>query len=296
MANTYSQDWASHQPGCMIFLLDQSGSMASKFGQQQAGRDRRKCDMVATILNSFLNELITTNIIPKADGTSDVRPRADICVLGYEGSSIGSVLGGALAGRDFVSLPELQMNPVDIEMRKQKDTDDTGREYEVDVPFPIWVRPKAGGGTPMCAALQQAYGLAQQWSYTHADSYPPVIINVTDGAATDGDPTGISQQIMQITTNDGQALLFNVHITTLPDHPVAYPSRESDLPNDRYGHQLFAISSIIPESSRTLLQMLIGRDVPQGARGMIFNGDATSVRMMFNFASKPRTQPLDPNM
>jgi hypothetical protein len=29
---------------------------------------------------------------------------------------------------------------------------------------------------------------------------------------------------------------------------------------------------------------------------MIFNGDATSVRLMFNFASKPRTQPLDPNM
>src|SRR2546423_3040343 len=110
MANTYTRDWASYQPGCMIFLLDQSGSMSEQFGLTQAGRGRRKCDVVAMILNSFLNELITTNLIPRKDGTSDVRPRADICVLGYEGSNIQSIFSGALAGRDFVSLPELYMN------------------------------------------------------------------------------------------------------------------------------------------------------------------------------------------
>lgn len=292
----YTQDWASYQPGCMIFLLDQSGSMGSKFGPSQAGRNQRKCDAVANILNSFLNELITTNLIPKADGTSDVRPRADICVLGYEGSHIESVLDGALRGRDFVSLPELQLNPTDIEIRKQKDTDDTGREYEVDVPFPVWVRPKAGGGTPMCAALQHARDLAYSWATGHPDSYPPVIINVTDGAATDGEPTNIAREIIQISTSDGQALLFNVHITTLSDPPTAYPLSENELPNDKYARLLFSVSSIIPESSRALLEQLLGRPVPQGARGMIFNGDATSVRLMFNFASKPRTQPLDPNM
>jgi hypothetical protein len=292
----YTQDWASYHPGCMIFLLDQSGSMAGKFAPGQAGQGRRKCDMVATILNSFLNELITTNLIPKADGSSDVRPRADICVLGYEGANISSVLSGALSGRDFVTLPELQANPADIEMRKQKDIDEVGNQYEIDVPFPVWVRPRTGGGTPMCAALSRARDLAQSWAYTHQDSYPPVIINVTDGAGTDGDPTAISQDITRISTNDGQALLFSVHITDLNSSPIAYPANEFELPNDKYAKQLFAISSIIPESSRALLESFLGRQVPPGARGMIFNGDATSVRLMFNFASKPRTQPLDPNM
>ena len=296
MANTYKQDWASYHPGCMIFLLDQSGSMGSRFGQSQAGRNQRNCYVVANILNSYLNELILTIMIPKADGTSDVRPRAEICVLGYEGSHIESILSGALAGRDFVSLPELQQNPAYIEMRKQKDTDETGQEYEVDVPFPIWVRPKAGAGTPMCGALQHARDLAYSWTVSHPDSYPPVIVNVTDGAATDGDPTNVAQEITQITTSDGQALLFSVHITDLNSQPTAYPSSETELPNDRYAKLLFSISSIIPESSRALLETLLGRQVPQGARGMIFNGDATSVRLMFNFASKPRTQPLDPNM
>ena len=93
----------------MIFLVDQSGSMSQKFGQMQAGRGRRKCDAVATVLNSFLNELVLTNTLPRADGMPDVRPRADICVLGYEGNETNPVLGGALTGREFVSLPELQL-------------------------------------------------------------------------------------------------------------------------------------------------------------------------------------------
>lgn len=295
MAN-YTQSWASYQPGCMIFLLDQSGSMAEKFGQMQAGRDRRKCDAVATVLNSFLNELVLTNTIPKPDGTPDVRPRADICVLGYEGSNIDPILTGGLAGKDFVTLPELQLHPADIEMRKQKDMDDTGAEIEVQVPFPIWVRPKAGGGTPMCTALRRARDLAAQWVRNYPNSYPPVIINVTDGAATDGDPTGIAREISHISTSDGQALLFSVHLTNLSDPPVAYPVNEGELPNDKYAKLLFSISSIIPETSRALLETLLGRPVPPGARGLIFNGDATSVRLMFQFASKPRTQPLDPNM
>src|SRR5579859_3588237 len=124
MDNTYTQNWQSTQPGCMIFLLDQSGSMGDKFGPAQAGRNRRKCDMVATILNNFLSELITINTIPQADGSSEVRQRADISVVGYEGASnVSHILSGALAGKDFVNLQELQTNPADMEIRKQKDYD-----------------------------------------------------------------------------------------------------------------------------------------------------------------------------
>src|SRR6266576_1228504 len=134
MANTYKQDWASYHPGCMIFLLDQSGSMSQKFGQMQAGRDRRKCGAVAAVVNSFLNELVLTDTLPRPDGTPDVRQRADICVLGDAENETNTVLSGALTGRDFVSLPELQMHPTDIELRKRKDMDETGLAVEIDVP------------------------------------------------------------------------------------------------------------------------------------------------------------------
>lgn len=291
----YVRNWEARSPGCMIFLLDQSGSMADPFRGGQAGGGKRKCDMLATIFNGFMSELITTNTKVSDGGVAEVRARADISVIGYEGTTTSSALGGSLKGKMFVSLPELQMNPVDIQIRKKKEVDDVGSIVEIDVPFPIWVTAKHGGGTPMCAALRRSLELAEQWARTHQNSYPPVIINVTDGMSTDGDPLPIAQQLMQVATSDGTALLFNVHLTDLNEPPVMYPASEAELPNDKYARLLFNMSSVIPESSRALLESLLGRPVAPGARGMIFNGDAASIRLMFNFASTPATQPLDPN-
>lgn len=292
MAN-YSQAWSAARPGCLILVLDQSGSMSDPFGYQQAGAGRRKCDMVATVLNGFLNELIVTNTIAQKDGSTMVRPRADVAVLGYEGSFVGPILGGALQGRTFVTLPDLQMNPLLIDRRTKREIDEVGMEVEIPVQFPVWVQPVAGGGTPMCSALRQAHDLALQWTMMHSDSYPPVIINVSDGMANDGDPTEAARQLSDVSTNDGQALLFNVHITDINSAPVAYPASENELPDDRYAKKLFAMSSLIPDTSRSLLQSLLARPVFPGARGLIFNGDAASVRQMFVFASVPATKPLE---
>ncbi len=289
----YSQRWESSRPGCLIFLLDQSGSMSDLFGAAQAGAGKRKCDMVATVLNGFLNELIVTNTVVQKDGSSAVKSRAEVAVIGYEGNFVGSVLGGALNGRDFVTLPELQTNPIDIERRVKKEVDDIGDVIEIPVQFPIWVRPVAGAGTPMCAALERACSLVQQWTYDHPDCYPPVVINVTDGMATDGDPTSVAYELCQTGTSDGSTLLFNVHITDLNSLPVYYPASDGELPNDRYARSLFSMSSAIPETSRELLQQMLRRAVTSGTRGFIFNGDAASVRHMFVFATVPATKPLD---
>ena len=292
MAGQYEQDWSSSKPGCMIILLDQSGSMHQPFGRGMAGGGKKKSDAVATILNNFLNELIAVNTTVQPDGTPIIKTRADIVVLGYEGNTVASVLGGALAGRDFVTLAELQTNPIEVEMRKTKEMDESGKMIEIPVPFPVWVHPKAGGGTPMLPALRQARDLAQQWATEHQDNYPPVIINVTDGIA-EGDLVQAAQEISHISTLDGQALLFNVHISQLPDGVVNFPFSDTELPNDPFARLLFSMSSIIPESSRVRLESMMGHAVPLGARGMIFNGDAASVQLMFNFATRIQ---IDPNM
>src|SRR5437588_6342429 len=127
----YSQAWSAARPGCLILLLDQSGSMSDQFGYAQAGAGRRKCDMVATVLNGFLNELIVTNTIAQKDGTTMVRPRADVAVIGYEGSFVGPILGGTLEGKSFVTLPYLQMNPLVIERRWKNEIHETGMEIEI---------------------------------------------------------------------------------------------------------------------------------------------------------------------
>src|ERR1700693_2824927 len=102
MSDSYRQSWGGSNPGCLILLLDQSGSMSDHFGSAQAGAGRRKCDMVATVLNGFLNEFIVAHTVAQRDGTTEVRPRAEVTVLGYEGISVEPVLQGNLAGRTFV--------------------------------------------------------------------------------------------------------------------------------------------------------------------------------------------------
>lgn len=283
----HEKTWGTGHQGYMILLLDQSGSMIDPFGGMQVGSGKRKCDMVATVLNNFLGELIAINTLSKPDGTTEVRERADISILGYGEQGVDSEFDGNLKGKTLATLPELQQNPVDIEMREKTDIDDTGAQIKVPIPFPVWVRAKGKGGTPMCAALQRAHDLAAQWVQTHPDLYPPVIIHVTDGESTDGDPTAIARNIAQIRTSDGEALLYNVHITDKNLPAVEYPASEAELPNDPFARLLFSISSVIPERSRILLESTggSGKKVSPGARGMIFNGDALSVSRMFTFAT-----------
>jgi hypothetical protein len=41
----------------------------------------------------------------------------------------------------------------------------------------------------MCGALGQAQTVVQSWLSQHPDCFPPVVIHITDGESTDGDPT-----------------------------------------------------------------------------------------------------------
>lgn len=291
---TYTKQWSSTHPGCLIILIDQSGSMDEQFGGHQLGAGKRKCDMVATVLNNLLHEFVKTNTVGH-----EIKPRADIAVLSYEGNTVHSALGGTLATHPFVNLPELMTNPLRIDIRAKKEVDeDTGAIVEVPIHFPIWVEPMIGTTTPMCEAIRRAGELAEQWAITHMESYPPVVINITDGASTDGDPTPIAHELCQIWTNYGSALLFNCHITNLPDPKVEFPSSEHEIPHDpeKLARLLFSLSSFIPAAARNSIQQSTGQPIEAEARGFIFNGDATAVRQMFIFATLGATQiVIDPN-
>jgi hypothetical protein len=285
----YTKTWGGTQPGCLIFLLDQSGSMDDPFGGTQVGGGRKKSHAVALVINNFLDELITTNITIQKDGSNEVRPRAEVAIIGYGGNTVGSVFGGVLEGSDMVSIADLQANPLAVEKHQKRDLDDEGNVVMIETDFPIWVKPQAHGGTPMYPALLMARDLAEKWAANHPDCYPPVVINITDGMAQ-GDLEGAVKEITRISTNDGQALFFSVHITSLVHHLVEYPTELSELPEDPFAQRLFFMSSIIPDTAHAALDSLLGRSVPPTARGMIFNGDASSVKLMFNFASAPALQ------
>ena len=76
-----------------------------------------------------------------------------------------------------------------------------------------------------------------------------MIVHLTDGEPTDGDPEPYAEAIKSLATEDGELLLFNCHLSTSSASPVVFPVSESMLTDD-YAKLLFRISSELPDSLR----------------------------------------------
>src|SRR5262249_15135165 len=133
--------------------------------------------------------------------------------------------------------------PARIETRNKKVSDGAGGLIEQAVKFPVWFEPIASGGTPMCKALGDARRVCQDWLGQHPGSFPPVVINITDGESSDGDPTSSAASLRGLSSTDGEVLLFNLHISSAKGvRSIEFPSADSELP-DQYAKLLFQMSS-----------------------------------------------------
>ncbi len=278
--NMYRQTMGSGHPGCFIILIDQSGSMLDSFGQGQMGAGLRKCDQVATVVNRVLAELVA-----RSTKNNMVNDRVHLAVLGYRNNAVYDAIP-TVPG--LVSIQQLAANPVRVEQRVRKEYDaETGQMIEIPTPFQVWIDPVADGGTPMTAALNRARDLAFTWASTFQHCYPPIILNITDGMATDGDPRPAAANLCSITTQDGAALLFNCHITETNQPEVRYPADPAELAhlNNQFAMPLFEASSLIPDTMRTNALNNLNMQLPPYARGFIFNGDMDALIQMLTFVT-----------
>src|SRR5262249_37632331 len=154
-------------------------SMGDPFG---GGGGKDKADGVADAINRLLQ-----NLVIKCAKSEGVRDYYEVGVLGY-GAAVGPAFSGVLAGRDLVPISEVGNQPARVEERTKKVDDGAGGLIDQTVKFPVWFDPVANGGTPMCAALDRAQQILSAWTAQRAASYPPIVINITDGESTDGDP------------------------------------------------------------------------------------------------------------
>lgn len=264
----YEQQITRKTPGCFIFLLDQSGSMNDGI----AGTRRGKADALASTINRFVSDLITECL----KGESKPRHFFDVSVIGYrtdpEGRYIvGPAFQGPLEDRQIVSIIDLFDNPL-REVIKEVDDGEGGlitrRSY-------VWYEKLADGGTPMTMGLDYCSQIAMNWITAHPDSFPPIVIHVTDGDATDGDPELAAETLRSFATADGNVLLFNCHLSDKPAPGVMFPESEAELPDD-FARRLFRMSSLLPEKCLHVARGK-GFEVNPGARGMVFNGDGTAM-------------------
>jgi hypothetical protein len=132
--------------------------------------------------------------------------------------------------------------------------------------------------------------LAATWCKNNQDSFPPVVINVTDGIPNDlqhgGDGKKTKEsamRLLKLATNHGNLLFFNAHIGDHSKGQTLLPNQIENL-QDTYAKYLFEISSVIPEN---LLGAASGPEFTpkKGARGLVFNSGAENLTKFLLFGS-----------
>jgi len=270
----YSAQITRANPTLIILLIDQSGSMVDTFGGGRAGR---KADFVSDVVNNTLHDLVI-----RCTKTEEVRNYYYVSVIGY-GRHVGSVFGGSLSDRGVVPVSDLADYPLKVETRMKRVSDGYGGTIEVPYRFPIWTHPLADGGTPMCEAFRRAKAILQTWLREHSTGFPPTILHLTDGESGDGDPTSIGQEIISLGTDDGNALIFNCHLSSSSAQKIEYPANTYGL-NDKFAQTLFGISSVLPVGFVAAAQQL-GVSVADGSRGFVFNADPSSVVQFYEIGT-----------
>jgi hypothetical protein len=262
----YSAELKRTSPTCFLFLIDQSKSMTEPFGAQP---DKAKAEGVADGINRLLQNLVFK--CAKADG---VRDYFHVGVLGY-GDRIAWALGGELAGQRLVPISVVANHPLRVEQRTRKVSDGAGGLIDQKFKFPVWFEAVANGKTPMCAALGLAMQALTEFIGKYPDSFPPMVINISDGRATDGNPEQAATRLRSLATSDGNVLFFNAHLSAKPAKPVEFAASESELP-DQDACALFRMSSVLPEKFRKAAQAE-GFRIEPSSRGFVFNADLVSV-------------------
>ena len=282
----------SKDPACFVFLIDQSGSMEEPYGAKQG---LSKSQAVSNVINRILNDMV----IVSHKGHGVYKDYFDISVIGYGGeysqqitgtadisedntanteNDVGSAFGGELEGKTRVPIGEIATNVLRVDERMKTDVSmDTGEIFEMPVKFPVWIEPVHKNLTPMCTAIKIANGIITDWASEHKESHPPFIINITDGAATDcqeGELDKLGDMIREVSTENGEAMIFNIHISSKEGKSIIFPSDESefshiDSENAKY---LFRLSSPLTESMLDLANTK-NYDISDDSRGFAFNAD-----------------------
>jgi hypothetical protein len=124
------------------------------------------------------------------------------------------------------------------------------------------------------------------WCFRNINSFPPVIVHITDGEATDGDPGPALAAIQALRTSHGSAILFNVHLSSNRGAtPTSFPDEVSRLP-DSFARLLFQNSSRLTPFMRTVAwenDMFLSEE----ARAFVLNADPSLMVLALEIGTRP---------
>jgi len=278
-----SKQWSSATPGYIIFLVDQSGSMGEDYIVNPNGKNQNKAEFTALVINRTINELILA-----MSAGDKIKDRVFISIIGYGGEG-----GNSIADIRSDYLSAFNDRPLRTEKVKKKISDGAGGLVEIEEEMAIFLEPTCpkNGLTPMAEALDFAKQLIEGWISKKPDNPAPVIINVSDGMPYTGSNSmedmektiSVANSIMNINTNDGNPIIFNVHLGQPPFNETKFESSESKI-SDNQGKFLFKISSKVPQAYREEARK---HDfvTSEDSRGFVSNAGPETLIKFINFGS-----------
>lgn len=268
----------ANNPCLIVVLMDRSGSMADEF----SGTGISKATFLADSINDFL-----FNACMRCYGANSdmVKNKLHIALFGYsttqewgDGIVIEPAWSGKLKSQYYHVIGDILNN----------------NDGEYDDGMPIWVKPHALGGTPMLAAFQNAALLIEDWiDYgTNRDSHPPILINITDGEASDDDISlakvrMVAEKIRGLQTNYGETIVMNIHISSSSSPAVQFPNNSMELLG--YSKSLYDLSSPLP-GHLAALAVNEGFAISEGAKAFIYNGKASDLLSFITIGTSTDTR------
>lgn len=292
----YTKKIDRNHPGAIVLLLDQSLSMKlpwvrvnddvdtiemlrvlAELAEIEPDDPRTRSNRLAELANDFIREVVLSSTF-----NDEVRPYFHIAVFGYGGDDeVKSLLDGTSISEPFVALDKIQAPEI------QEHVDESGRLRRK----PQWIKPKAWGMTPMFGALEHARDALSDWVDDHPESFPPIVFNITDGDPSDIEIVepdeflrfvSLSEEIREISTEDGGTLLFSALISNTDMTSQEYPSISPG--DDLASELLFETSSVMPDNLR-LNAKSIGLRIDEGGKCFIFKADPENVMGMLNIGT-----------
>lgn len=263
----YQEQLSSSKPGLILMMIDQSGSMSESYANST------KADFAALAVNRVIAEIITACTVG-----NEIKDRCYVAAIAYgsNGNNVDVIF------LDKVS--DLAKNPNTITLKK-KVPDGAGGLVEVDEIIRVFVKSTANGGTPMAEAFHQAYKGVEKFVTNNPNSFPPIVINITDGEPNDfNSATQQAKKITQLKTTDGNVIVLNAHIANASAGKVELPNNNAGFSNNQFANFLFEISSVLPDNLANKAQE-VGFNVQPNSRGFVFNADAEALVRILNFGS-----------
>lgn len=286
----YSVRASSKNPMLLVVLLDSSISMGDPIVQNSENDNDpiTKFSAASVILNDFLYEAVQ-----KCVSEDNYKEYLDFVILSY-----GDKVFSPIKNIDVSEYP-ISVNKLDDDKTYYKIIDVDDLEFS-DIHSPIeWINPNSVYGmTSMYSALTKAKEIISRWVNQHPDSHPPILLNITDGMATDiaiidDEPRyelliDVCDEIKKLKTNDGETLIGNAHLTDKEIKTVVMPNSISMVHSlrDEYAPLMYQMSSRIPLSwvERANKFKL---DVKNESRLYIYNSNLTTLLKFFKFGTDP---------